>query len=103
MTIQTRSTDPNPEKRFFRSSDRVFRQSDGWYFSAREGDRGPFRDEQTARDAIRRFVREQTAVMKARTGKAPGSIDFSLENDTGRRLPRTSSPRDIWRGRPDVD
>lgn len=101
--MQTRSTDPVPAKRYFRSDDRVFRQSDGWYYSAREGDKGPFRDEGTARDAIRRFVREQSVGKPTRTGKAPGSIDFKLDPAGARSGPGISSPRDVWRGRPDVD
>ena len=101
--MQIRSTDPVPGKRFFRSDDRVFRQSDGWYYSAREGDLGPFRDESAARDAIRRFVREQMVLTRARTGKNPGGIEFTLESETARGRPAPSLPRDVWRGRPDVD
>jgi hypothetical protein len=103
MSIQTRSSDAIPGKRYFRSADRVFRQSDGWYYSAREGDRGPYRDEQTARDAIRRFVRERQMLEQNRSGKAPGSIEFSLESDARRNHTRVTPPRDVWQGRPDVD
>lgn len=103
MTLQNRATDPAPGKRYFRSDDRVFRQSDGWYYSAREGDLGPYRDEAAARAAITRFVREQMSVMKARTGKSPGGLEFKLNPEGARSRPGISAPRDIWRGRPDVD
>jgi len=114
MSIQIRSSDADPGKRFFRSSDRVFRQSDGWYYSAREGDHGPFRDEPAARDAIRRYVRERqllertpagktSSVGKTSMSKKSGDIEFTLEPNARRRGSHVTPPRDVWRGRPDVD
>lgn len=45
-----RKNDPTGlKKRLFRSNDRFFQANGHWYFSAREGDIGPFRTREQAR------------------------------------------------------
>lgn len=55
----------DPKKSFFRSNDRFFQINGQWYFSAREGDIGPFRNRDQAR-------REVQAYIKARSGNQTG-------------------------------
>ena len=52
--------DDNAQKTYFRSSERVFRMNELWYFASREGDRGPFVSERQAQDEMAQFVLEQT-------------------------------------------
>ncbi len=107
MGDDLREGDENPKKRFFRSDDRVFRQGDGWYYSLREGDRGPFQTEKGARADLERFIHEQNDLNALKSGKTnvrgnrapPLSID--LGND--RKKPGESGGRDVWKGLPDVD
>lgn len=47
-------------KTYFRSSQRVFRMNDSWYFSAREGDQGPYNSESVAAEACRCFINDKT-------------------------------------------
>ncbi|MFU8816297.1 MAG: DUF6316 family protein [Pseudomonadales bacterium] len=54
-----RKSDPNQQKSFFRSVDRFFQANGQWYFSAREGDIGPFRSREQA-------LREAKAYIEAR-------------------------------------
>ena len=52
------------EKPYFRSSQRLFRVNGDWYFSAREGDQGPYPNEMTAALELERFIEEQLALQK---------------------------------------
>lgn len=54
-----RQTDTE-NKTYFRSSQRVFRMNESWYFSAREGDQGPFNTEPSAVEACRRYISDKT-------------------------------------------
>ena len=54
-----RQDDKDTNKRYFRSSDRVFHMNDGWYFASREGDIGPFVSERMAHDEVDRFLSER--------------------------------------------
>jgi len=56
-------------KTYFRSSERVFRMNELWYFAAREGDQGPFLSERKARREVARFVLEQTELAKFQSGR----------------------------------
>ena len=94
MSDDRRIEDDNDGKRFFRSSDRVFKQADGWYYSAREGDRGPYDTEQRARDELARFIQEQKDLKALSAGK---SMKADLKVD------RARPKADVWRGLPDVD
>ncbi len=107
MVDDLRVDDENPKKRFFRSDDRVFRQGDGWYYSLREGDRGPFQTEKSARADLERFIHEQNDLNVLKSGKtdaqggraSPLSIDLASD----RKKPAKSGGRDVWKGLPDVD
>lgn len=55
-----RGTDTDQGKRYFRSSERVFRMNEAWYFAAREGDQGPFRSESEAHAEKKRFCCDKT-------------------------------------------
>ncbi|MEM7077580.1 MAG: DUF6316 family protein, partial [Pseudomonadota bacterium] len=39
-----------------RTMARISEQNDGWYFSAREGDQGPYKTEKRAQQELRRFL-----------------------------------------------
>lgn len=55
-----RRTDPeNTNKRYFRTQERLFSMNGQWYFTAREGDIGPFRTREIALKEIARYVRER--------------------------------------------
>ncbi len=54
-----RRDDPK-QKTYFRSSERVFRMNELWYFTSREGDQGPFSDEAQARSEVARYIVEKT-------------------------------------------
>lgn len=51
-------------KCYFRSSERVFLMNGSWYFATREGDQGPFFNEQQARAEIGRFISEKTELAR---------------------------------------
>jgi Domain of unknown function (DUF6316) len=107
MVDDVREGDDNPKKRFFRSDDRVFRQGDGWYYSLREGDRGPFQTEKSARADLQRFINEQNDLNRLKSGKTDtrGDIKSPLSIDLGNDGKKTgqSGGRDVWKGLPDVD
>lgn len=52
--------DDHEQKRYFRSSDRVFRQNGAWYFTTREGDEGPYVSEGLAQREVDRFITDMT-------------------------------------------
>ncbi len=56
-----RRDDPD-NKTFFRSTQRVFRMNESWYFSAREGDQGPWGSELDAKRECERFTEEKTGL-----------------------------------------
>jgi hypothetical protein len=57
-----RKNDPNDlKKRFFRSNDRIFQINGQWYFSAREGDIGPFRSRDQAKREARAYIAARMA------------------------------------------
>ena len=95
MADGNRQDDAEDGKRFFRSSDRVFHQADGWYYSAREGDVGPFDTEDRARGELHRFIEEQKA-LKAMAEKK--QLKEMLKEEQ-----RPKARKDVWRGMPDVD
>lgn len=53
-----RSTDTNSNKRYFRSSARIFQMNGAWHFSTREGERGPFRSPEQAQEALAQYVQD---------------------------------------------
>ncbi|MCP5178563.1 MAG: DUF6316 family protein [Pseudomonadales bacterium] len=97
MSDDVRQSD-DKKKRYFRSDDRVFRQGDGWYYSAREGDRGPFANEHVARAELERFIQEQKDLGALKSGKISTSGDRE-----DRYSPRPKPRVDIWKGLPDTD
>ena len=52
------------ERPYFRSSERLFRVNSAWYFSAREGDQGPFDSEERAARELQRYIEEQVSLHK---------------------------------------
>ena len=65
-----RKTDPrNPKKKYFRSNDRFFQINGQWYFSAREGEIGPFRNREQARLEARAYIAARQAAESAAPGK----------------------------------
>ena len=107
MVNDLREGDVNPNKRFFRSDDRVFRQGDGWYYSLREGDRGPFQTEKSARADLERFIHEQNDLNRLKSGKTATrdirTSPLSIDLGTDRKKPGQSGGGDVWKGLPDVD
>lgn len=56
-----RRTDPeNSTRRYFRAQDRVFTQNGQWFFTAREGEIGPFHSRETAIKEVTRYVQERS-------------------------------------------
>lgn len=53
-----RKTDGQP-KTYFRSSERVLRMNGDWYFTAREGEVGPFASESQAEAELARYIAEK--------------------------------------------
>ena len=69
-----RKNDPRDlKKKFFRTNDRFFQINGQWYFSAREGDIGPFRSREQARLEARAYV----VARQAAEGMAPGQRRMS--------------------------
>ena len=68
-----RQEDPrDSNKRFFRASKRVISQNGAWYFTTREGQRGPFDCPEEADLQLQRFkveMRELQAFQKSRAVK----------------------------------
>lgn len=59
-------------KRYFRASKRVIRLNGAWYFTTREGERGPFSSPEEAEQQLRRFKAEMSelqAFQKSRAAK----------------------------------
>ena len=74
-----RKSDDNPDTRFFRMPERLFRVNDEWWFSTREQDQGPFPNKEQAQVALDRYattmqhmkeVQEQRAVEKLEAEEA---------------------------------
>ena len=78
-----RRTDPeDTNKRYFRTTDRVVSMNGQWYFTAREGDIGPFRTREGALSEVARYVREREdldSFQKARQSLPRHSRDLALE------------------------
>jgi hypothetical protein len=78
-----RRTDPeNTNKRYFRTQERVFSMNGQWYFTAREGELGPFRTRETALSEVARYVREREdldSFQKARQRRVSHPEDLALE------------------------
>ncbi len=58
--MMTRHDDTDKDKRYFRAPERLFVINDDWYFSAREGDQGPYRNEADALVELGRFIAART-------------------------------------------
>ena len=54
-----RTDSEQTNKRYFRTQERVFSMNGQWYFTAREGDIGPFRTRENALKEVARYVRER--------------------------------------------
>ncbi len=54
-----RTDQEDTHKRYFRTTERVFSMNGQWYFTAREGDIGPFRTREGALSEVTRYVRER--------------------------------------------
>ncbi|MEZ5558743.1 MAG: DUF6316 family protein [Pseudomonadales bacterium] len=60
-----RRDDPEEGKlRFFRTPERFFSVNGKWYFSAREGDQGPFHDRRAAESAAIRFIASRASMVE---------------------------------------
>lgn len=56
-----RKNDSDDTRRFFRTRERFFQVNGQWYFSAREGDIGPFRSRQQAHKEADAYIAARTA------------------------------------------
>ncbi len=77
-----RTDSESASKRYFRTQERVFCMNGQWYFTAREGDIGPFRSRETALNEVARYVREREdldSFQKARKQRLHPSADLALE------------------------
>jgi hypothetical protein len=85
-----RRREDNEDKTYFRS-DRLFSMNGQWYFSAREGDCGPYASRDLARAALARFINEKIELdsfQKSRE-REPRKSKGSL----GERLRRKEPPQ----------
>ena len=57
IELITRHDDPDGEKVWFRSK-RIFHTGDGWYVITREGNLGPFSEEQLADVELQQYLEE---------------------------------------------
>lgn len=85
-----RRTDRNDGSgRYFRSGDRVFSVSGRWFFSAREGEQGPFPSREAAVKEASRYVHEQVALARFQNAREKGLANHPaytlpvLPKDTG--------------------
>jgi hypothetical protein len=60
-----RKDDPREFSRSFRTPDRFFKVNGQWYFTAREGEIGPFRSRGQAEREAAAYIRARQAAMKA--------------------------------------
>lgn len=75
-----RKNDPNdPKKSFFRTMDRFFQVNGQWYFSAREGDIGPFRSRQQALREAEAYITARNANRESATEPRLGRHDHWAE------------------------
>lgn len=51
-----RQSDTSHDREWERTDERVFRRDDGWFFSSREGDMGPFENEGEAMEQLDAYV-----------------------------------------------
>lgn len=66
-----RKNDPNDQtKSFFRTNDRFFQVNGQWFFSAREGEIGPFRTREQARREAMAYIRARQVCEHAPPRKA---------------------------------
>ena len=56
MSQKKRQSDPNHAQSWERSDERVFQRANGWFFSSREGDMGPFDNEGEAMEQLDAYV-----------------------------------------------
>ena len=86
----SRETDEDKGKTHFRAISRVFALNGEWFFSAREGEIGPFKSMEEAELEGRRFVNQAVA-------------EEHLKNGTIEDAPGVESlRRDMWDGQPDT-
>jgi hypothetical protein len=69
-----RKSDTSEQKKVFRTVDRFFQANGQWYFSAREGDIGPFRSRERAREEAQAYINAKMAGADGDTlrGRADG-------------------------------
>lgn len=77
-------------RRFFRTQERVFAMNGQWYFTAREGEVGPFRTRERALEEVARYARERQDLerfqnsrqLRAASADGPGLSIVPKENET---------------------
>ncbi len=74
----TRKNDANhSRKKFFRTNERFFQINGQWYFSAREGDIGPFRSRGQAVREAEAYIAARRAGEQARQQRRPGAREVT--------------------------
>ena len=74
-----RTSDNDRDKRYFRSSERLFRANEAWYFASREGDQGPYRTEAEASLAMSRYTDGMAEVERRQAEKRAAARKESVE------------------------
>ena len=91
-----RGSDPKDITRsYFRCQTRVFVLNGQWYFTTREGERGPFRSEQRAGAELERYIAECTQLkhfQKVREAEAMGSLRKKSQLSDLAILPMEETP-----------
>jgi len=85
------------KKRFFRAGDRIVSQNGAWFFTAREGDIGPFQTRAIAEREVDRFLSERLQLSNFQRSRkaAPKPVPkvvakpAALRNSSVRRIEQT--------------
>lgn len=67
------------KKRYFRAGDRIVNQNSAWYFSAREGEVGPFPTRSIAEREVQRFLLERQQLGKFQRSRQQPSTESSTQ------------------------
>ncbi len=75
-----RRTDPkDSKKRYFRAGDRIVNLNSAWYFTAREGDVGPYPTRSAAEREVQRFLLERQQLSKFQRSRQEGGKQGSKQ------------------------
>jgi hypothetical protein len=87
--------DDQGNRTYFRS-DRIFFMNDKWYFSTREGDKGPFATREHAERMLARFISESVELSKFQRSRGePGKLTTLKDAERLRNALKATSTRTL--------